>query len=114
MTRSAPKPPTSSRTLATRASGSGWSSRHTVASAPKRRHSARRGDSGAPTTSTRPAPISCAAATASTPIGPEPWMTTVSPARKAPIRWARLNARMQDVSGSASVPRRSGMSSGSL
>src|SRR3712207_7483403 len=41
----------------------------------KRLHSASRGSSGAPTTMTRPAPISWAAATASTPIGPEPCIT---------------------------------------
>ena len=70
--------------------------------------------SGAPTQMTRPAPISCAAATARMPIGPEPWMTTVSPQLKPPARVARLKARMQEVSGSDSAPSRSGMSSGSL
>ena len=86
----------------------------TVASAPKRRASARRGSSGAPTQITRPAPISCAAATARMPIGPDPWITTVSPHLKPPAFTARLKARMHEVSGSESAPSRSDMSSGSL
>jgi hypothetical protein len=48
------------------------------------------------------------------PIGPEPWITTVSPHLNAPMRWARAKPRMVEVSGSDSAPRRSGMSSGSL
>jgi len=48
------------------------------------------------------------------PIGPEPWITTVFPQLNPPARTARLNARMQEVSGSDSAPSRSGMSSGSL
>ncbi|MGY3513639.1 hypothetical protein ACVIQY_006614 [Bradyrhizobium sp. USDA 3051] len=48
------------------------------------------------------------------PIGPEPWITTVSPQEKPPARLARLKARMQDVSGSDSAPNRSDMSSGNL
>src|SRR4051812_37030668 len=64
ITRSAPKPPTISRTRATRSSGSRTSSMSTVASAPNLRASLRRGSSGAPAQITRPAPISCAAATA--------------------------------------------------
>ena len=97
-----------------RAAGLGWSSRQTVASAPNARQSASRGCSGAPTAITRPAPISCAAAIASTPIGPLPCTTTVSPTLKPPIRCAREKARMQEVSGSESAASRSGMSSGSL
>jgi hypothetical protein len=76
MTRSAPKPPTISRTRAMRSSGERTSSMFTVASAPNFRASLRRGSSGAPTQITRPRPISCAAATARMPIGPEPWITT--------------------------------------
>src|SRR6516162_9480679 len=53
--------------------------------------------------------ISCAAAIARMPIGPEPWMTTVSPHLKPPARAARLKARMQEVKGSAKAPRRSDM-----
>jgi hypothetical protein len=113
MTRSAPQPPTIARTAAMRASGVVNSSRFTVASAPNFRQSASRGCSGAPTTVTRPAPISLAAAVASTPIGPEPWITTAAPQGKAPIRCAREKARMHEVSGSDSDARRSGMSSGS-
>ncbi len=45
---------------------------------------------------------------------PEPWITTVSPQVKPPARVARLKARMQEVSGSESAPSRSDMSSGSL
>ena len=56
-----------------------YSSMSTVASAPNLRASSSRGASGAPTQMTRPAPISCAAAMARMPIGPVPWMTTVSP-----------------------------------
>src|SRR5215211_2656885 len=63
-----------SRTLAVRASGVFTSSMFTVASAPNLRASFSRGSSGAPTQMTRPAPISCAAATARMPIGPEPWI----------------------------------------
>ena len=114
MTRSAPKPPTISRTRAIRCSGVVTASMSTVASAPNLRASCSRGASGAPTQITRPAPISWAAATARMPIGPEPWITTVSPQRKPPARVARLKARMQEVSGSARAPSRSGMSSGSL
>ena len=58
----------------------------TVASAPNLRASCSRGFSGAPTAITLPAPISWAAATARIPIGPEPWMTTVSPQVKPPAR----------------------------
>jgi len=85
----------------------------TVASAPNLRASSSRGASGAPTQITRAAPIS-RAAMARMPIGPEPWITTVSPQVNPPARAARLNARMQEVSGSDSAPSRSGMSSGSL
>src|SRR5215831_11406896 len=113
ITRSAPKPPTMSRTRAIRSSGSLSPSMFTVASAPNFRASSSRGVSGAPTQITRPAPISRAAAMARMPIGPEPWITTVSPQVKPPARIARLNARIQEVSGSESAPRRSGMSSGS-
>ena len=35
-------------------------------------------------------------------MGPEPWMTTVSPQWKPPARIARLNARLQAVNGSLS------------
>ena len=97
-----------------RASGVLNSSMFTVASAPNLRASASRGVSGAPTQITLPAPISCAAATARMPIGPEPWMTIVSPQVKPPARVARLNARIHEVSGSDSAPSRSGMSSGNL
>ena len=97
-----------------RASGVVTSSISTVASAPNLRASFSRGVSGAPTQITRPAPISCAAATARIPIGPEPWITTVSPQLNPPARVARLKARMQEVSGSDSAPSRSDMSSGSL
>ena len=86
----------------------------TVASAPNLRASLSRGSSGAPTQMTRPAPISCAAATARMPIGPEPWITTELLHLKRPASIARLNARMQEVSGSESAPRRRLMSSGSL
>ena len=86
----------------------------TVASAPNLRANSSRGTSGAPTQITRPAPISCAAATARIPIGPEPWITTVSPQVNPPARVARLKARMQEVSGSDSAPSRSDMSSGNL
>ena len=86
----------------------------TVASAPNLRASLSRGASGAPTQITLPAPISCAAATAKIPIGPEPWITTVSPQENPPARVARLKARMQEVSGSDSAPSRSDMSSGNL
>ena len=84
ITKSAPKPPTISRTAAMRASGVVTLVMSTVASAPNLRASASRGSSGAPTQITRPAPISCAAATARMPIGPEPWITTVSPHLKPP------------------------------
>ena len=86
----------------------------TVASAPNSRASASRGLSGAPTAMTRPAPISCAAAMARMPIGPVPWMTTVSPQVKPPALMARLKPRMQEVSGSDSEPSSRLMSSGSL
>src|SRR5262245_44485362 len=79
ITRSAPKPPTMSRTRLMRSSASLISSMFTVASAPNLRASSSRGFSGAPTQITRPAPISRAAAMARMPIGPEPWITTVSP-----------------------------------
>ena len=103
-----------SRTAVMRASGVVTSSMFTVASAPNLRASFSRGSSGAPTQITRPAPISCAAAIARMPIGPEPWMTTVSPHLKPPAAIARLKARMQEVSGSDSAPSRRLMSSGSL
>jgi hypothetical protein len=48
------------------------------------------------------------------PIGPDPWITTVSPHLKPPMRWARAKPRMVEVIGSVSAPRRSGMVSGSL
>ncbi len=48
------------------------------------------------------------------PIGPVPWMTTVSFHLKPPAFVARLKARMQLVSGSDSEPSSSPMSSGSL
>ena len=57
-----------------RSAGDFTASMSTVASAPNLRASASRGSSGAPTQITRPAPISCAAATARMPIGPEPWI----------------------------------------
>ena len=61
----------------------------TVASAPNFRASSSRGVSGAPTQITLPAPISCAAATARIPIGPEPWITTrVAPGESARARGA--------------------------
>src|SRR5262249_39823161 len=88
----AQKPPTMSRTLRMRSSGDLHSSMLTVASAPNFRASFRRGSSGAPTQITRPAPISCAAATARIPIGPEPWITTVSLHVNPPARTARLSA----------------------
>ena len=62
------------------------------------------GSAGAPTTITRPAPISWAATSASNPMGPEPWITTVSPARKPPTVTARFRARMQQASGSVRLP----------
>ena len=103
-----------SRTFLIRASGVVTSSIFKVASAPNLRASFSRGVSGAPTQITRPAPISCAAATAKMPIGPEPWITTVSPQVNPPARLARLKARMHEVKGSDSAPSRSDISSGSL
>ncbi len=46
-------------------------------------------------------------------MGPEPCTTTVAPGANPPARAARRSARTQEVSGSASVASRSGMSSGS-
>ena len=60
---------------------------------------------GSPDDDDAPRPISWAAATARTPIGPEPWMTTVSPTRKKPARWARSKARTHEVNGSERAPR---------
>src|SRR4051812_48544292 len=96
-----------SRTALMRSSGVFTSSMLTVASAPNLRASFSRGASGAPTQITRPAPISCAAATARIPIRPQPnprrgrgWETAERPRpldrdRVAPLEAPRLDRAVE-------------------